>query len=150
MCAHAHTNFQEKLCPACHAALRRNRAAPAPHTASHTTFRDPTRSDLLWKQGFTHFLPFKLSHCPMPATQSATCELSHVMTELLTGEFPLDYPTTWLSYSLVSDLFITLDWATQWWVTSWLLYHFTELVHCELPLDCSTTWLSYSMVSWLH
>ena len=47
-CNYAHKNIKEKLRPACHAARRRNRAARAPHTASHTTsFRAPVQSDLL-------------------------------------------------------------------------------------------------------
>ena len=77
-----------------------------------------------------------------------TCTLSHAShanCHLLT-EPPHDWATSWLSYSIVSYLLITLplDWAIQLWATSWLLCHLTEL-----PLDYSTTWLSYSIVSYL-
>ena len=150
---------------------RRNRVGTAPHTASHTTsFRNPVQSDLLWKQGFAHFLTFNLACCPTPATQSAICGpphdsviqwwvtswLLHHLTDLFNCGLPLDFSPTWLSYSIVSYLLLILplDWAIQLWATSWLsytivsyLYHFTELFNCELPLDYSTTWLSYSSVS---
>ena len=81
----------------------------------------------------------------------ATCYLSHLMTELFNCELPFDFSTTWLSYSIVSYLLISLplDWAIQLWATSWLLYHLTALFKCELPLDYPTTWLSYSSVSYL-
>ena len=81
----------------------------------------------------------------------ATSWLLYHLTKLFNCELPLDYSTTWLSYSSVSYLLITLplDWAIQVWATSWLLYHSTELFKYELPLDYSTTWLSYSMVSYL-
>ena len=60
---------------------RRNRAATAPHTASHTTsFRHPVHSDITVKtQGFIHFLIFKLAHCPTPAT-FLTFKLAHCPT----------------------------------------------------------------------
>ena len=54
-CNSARKNFKEKLCPACHAALRRHRAETAPHTASRTTsICDPAHSDLLWKHRDSH------------------------------------------------------------------------------------------------
>ena len=62
----------------------------------------------------------------------ATSWLLYRLTELFNDELPLDYSTTWLSYSIVSCLLITLplDWAIQLWATSWLLYHLTELSNC--------------------
>ena len=68
------------------------------------------------------------------------------MTELFNCELPLDYSTTWLSYSIVSYLLVTLpfDWAIQLW--AWLLYLLSELLDCELPLGDSTAWLSYPIV----
>ena len=61
---------------------------------------------------------FMLAHCPTPSTQTATSWLStphdraiqlwasswllYHLTELFKCELPLDYPTTWLSYSIVS------------------------------------------------
>ena len=90
------------------------------------------------------------------------------LTELFNCELPLVYSTTWLSWSSVGYLLMTLplDWAIQLWATwllkrrqtssskaasvnCFLLYHLTELVNCELPLDDSTIWLSYSIVSYL-
>ena len=117
---YAHKNFKEKLCPACHAARRRKRAEAAPHTASHTTsFRNPvSHTSLLSNLHIAPRLPRKLP--------------------------PLDWATSWLSYSIVSYLLITLplDWASQLWATSWLPYHWTELVNCEPPLNYYTTELS--------
>ena len=75
----------------------------------------------------------------------------HIVPRLPHKLQPFDWATSWLSYSIVSYLLVTLplDCVIQWWVTSWLLYSLTELFKCELPLDYSTTWLSYSIVSCL-
>ena len=73
---------------------------------------------------------------PLPfATPRTEILLTEHTTVLFNGELPLDCSTTWLSYSMVSDLLITLplNWGIiQWWVTS-----------CEQFLDYSNTWLSY-------
>ena len=65
---YAHENFKEKLRPACHAALRRNRATTNVSNA-FATVRVKT-------QRFARFLTFKLAHCPTLATQTATTWLN--------------------------------------------------------------------------
>ena len=165
---YARKNFKEKLCPACHAA--RTETAPAPHRAQRPT-PHPVQSDLLWKHRNSHTsllsnwdivprLPCKLPPLdwaielwaitlPLDWASWATSCLLYHLTELV--GLPLDYSTTWLSYSIVSYLLITLpfDWAIQLWASSWLLYLLTELFNCGLPLDYSTFWLSCSIVSYL-
>ena len=146
---YAHKKFKEKLCPACHAARRRNRAETVLHTASHTTsFRDPLHLDLLWKHRVSHASLLSFQTC----TFSHAC---HTYCNLLTW---LDWATSWPSYSI--------GWATSWpscpivscllvtlpalfngefpldYSTTWLI----EWFNCELPLDYSTSWLSYPIV----
>ena len=132
---------------------RGNGAAPAPHTGSQTTsFRDPARSHFRWKCSDSHsslfsnfhivpWLPRKLKPLDWAIQLSATSWLSYsivsyllialyryLLTELFSCELPLEYSTSWLSYSSVS--------------ASWLL---TEPFNCQLPLDYCTSWLSYSI-----
>ena len=166
-----------------------------------TSFRDPVHSDLLRKNGKSHASLLSNLHIvprlprKLQPVSFSTCTLSHprqprklqpldwaiqlwvtscwlyLLTALFNGESPLGDSTSWLRYSMVSYLLVTLpldcaiqwwvtpwwlylltlqlDCAIQWWVTSWLLYNLTELFNGELPLDYSTTWLSYSMVSYL-
>ena len=147
-CNYARKNVKEKLCPACHGALRQNRAATAPQRASQTTsFRDRACSDLLWER--------RDSHASLLSNLHIVPHLPHKLqpfdwTYLMTWAVQL-WATSWLSFSSVSYLLITLplDWAVQLWATSWLLYLLTELFNCELPLDYSTSWLSCSIVSYL-
>ena len=121
------TNSKKRLCPPStqHSAEtaphpRPDRAAPAPHTASHTTrFHNPVHSALLWKHRDSHSSLLSNLHI-------VTSSLSHLMTELVNCELPL------------ASYYLPLDWAIQFCAASWLLYHLTALVNCELLLDYST------------
>ena len=142
---------------------RRNCAERTPHTASHTTsFRDPVQSDWLAKHRDSHrSLRSELKHCTTPATQTASSWLStphdraiqlaelpldraipvwatswwlYLLTALFNGELPLGDSTSWLRYSVLKYLLITLqlDWAIiQSWATSWCLYFLTKLSNCS-------------------
>ena len=133
----------EKLCPACHAALRRHRAATAPEPR-RTQRLTPLALATLWKHTDSH--TSLLSHWRVvPGLPRRLPPLVWA-----NGELPLDYSTTWLSSSSVSYLLIALpfDCAIKLWTTSWLLYDLTAQLNCEVPLDYSTAWLSYWIVSY--
>ena len=55
--------------------------------------------------------------------------------------------TSWVSYSIVSFLLLTLplDRAIPVWATSWWLYLLTALFNGEPPLGDSTSWLLYHL-----
>ena len=89
-------------------ATRRNRAAPAPHTPSHTTsFRHPVHSDLLWKHRDSHTSLLSNLHIVPRLPRSLLSNL-HIVPRL---------PRDW---AIVSYLLITLpfDWAIQLFVTT--------------------------------
>ena len=125
-------------------ATRRNRAATAPHTPSHTTsFRPPVYSDLLWKHRDSH--TSLLSNCHIVPHLPREWAIQAWATSRLFYHWPEPlWATSWLLYHLTKLL-----WATSWllyhlhellWATSWLLYHLTTL-----PLDWAI--VSYLLIT---
>ena len=94
-CNYARKIFNRQLCPAFHAALRqRPRRNQRLQPLAVTLSRPWALTFTVKTQRFARFLTFKLPHCPMPATQTATF---------------------WLCSLLITQ---PLDWAVQMLVTT--------------------------------